>query len=143
MKIKTYTTRDMRSALRLYYQRHRLQHVREEDLLAAMEAFHPKGLDWFFHQWLHTTDTLDYSVHAAHARQRRDGKWDVAIEIRRAGEIWMPVTVQVGERRYRLDSKDERQWLWLVLDARPAEVIIDPDTILLETDAANNRRPIE
>ncbi|NJD11209.1 MAG: M1 family metallopeptidase [Gemmatimonadetes bacterium] len=130
----------LRQALRRYYAVNRLRHVREADLLAACEAFHPEGLSWFFHQWLHTTDTLDFSVGEISAARRADGQWGVAIEIRRAGDIWMPVTVQVGSDRYRLRSLDAAQWLWLVLPDRPADVVIDPEQVLLETDVANNRK---
>ena len=131
---------ELRAALRRYYQANRLHHVREADLLAALEEFHPEGLDWFFHEWLHTTDTLDFSVGEISARQRVDRQWDVAIEVQRAGDIWMPVTVQVGREQYRLSSLDARQWLWLILPERPAEVVIDPDQVLIETDAGNNRK---
>jgi 5-carboxymethyl-2-hydroxymuconate isomerase len=133
---------NLRRALRRYYEANRLRHVREEDLLGALEEFHPEGLDWFFHQWLHTTATLDFSVGEVRTRQRTDGQWDVAIEVRREGDAWMPVTVQVGEGRYRLRSKDARQWLWLVLPERPAAVVIDPDGILIEADVSNNRRQL-
>jgi hypothetical protein len=133
---------DLRAALRRYYQVNRLRHVREEDLLAALEEFHPEGLDWFFHQWLHTTATLDFSLGEIAARQRADGRWDVAIEVRRQGDAWMPVTVQVGSGRYRLTSMDARQWLPLVLPERPAEVVIDPDAVLIESDVTNNRRQL-
>ena len=133
---------DLRAALRRYYQVNRLHHVREEDLLAALEEFHPEGLDWFFHQWLHTTATLDFSLGEIAARQRADGRWDVAIEVKRQGDAWMPVTVQVGSGRYRLTSMDARQWLPLVLPERPAEVVIDPDAVLIESDVTNNRRQL-
>jgi aminopeptidase N len=129
-----------RRGLRTYYERNRLRHVREADLLAALETHHPAGLGWFFHQWLHTTARLDFSVGRLEARPRTGGGWDVGIEIRRAGDIWMPVTVQVDGQRYRLDSLERQQWLWLQLPARPLEVVIDPDRILVETDIANNTR---
>jgi len=130
----------MRAALRRYYQVNRLRHVREQDLLAAVEEFHPQGLHWFFHEWLHTTATLDYSVGELRARPRQDGQWDVGLEIRRTGDAWMPVTVQVGEQRYRLNSLADRQRLWLTLPTRPAEVVIDPDQILIDMDPGNNRK---
>jgi hypothetical protein len=133
---------DFRAALRHYYEHNRLRHVREEDLLASMEAFHPEGLDWFFQQWLHGTGKLDYALGAVAARERRDGKWQLQVEIMREGEIWMPVTLEIDGQRYRLDSMDVRQSVDFVLDRRPARVVLDPDAVLLETRVDNNARDL-
>jgi aminopeptidase N len=130
----------MRQALRYYYEQNRLGHVREEDLRAAMERFHPAGLRWFFHQWLHTTARLDYALGAVDVKQRRDGQWEVRVEVVRTGDAWMPVTLQLDGERHRLQSPDARQWVTLVTASRPQQVTLDPDGVLLETDVANNAR---
>ncbi|HSJ14760.1 MAG TPA: M1 family metallopeptidase [Longimicrobiales bacterium] len=133
---------NLRRGLRHYYEHNRLRHVREQDLVAAMEAFHPGGLGWFFHQWLHTTGRLDYELGPVSVKRRRDAKWELRIEVLRHGDIWMPVTLLVDGARHRLESKDARQWLTLILDARPVEVVLDPDGVLLESDVTNNRRTL-
>ena len=133
---------DLRRALRHYYEHNRLRHVREQDLVASLEAFHPEGLDWFFHQWLHTTGKLDYGLGEVTLRERLDGQWELRIEVRRTGELWMPVTLAVDAARHRLESKDAHQWVTFILESRPRQIMLDPDGVLLESDVANNARTL-
>jgi hypothetical protein len=130
---------DFRQGLRHYFDVNKLRHVREEDFQAAMERFHTERLDWFFHQWLHTTDTLDYQVGEISTRQQ-GSEWVSRIEIIREGEIWMPVTLQVGDTRLRIDSKDRRHVYFVRTPTRPSKVIIDPDSRLLDMEPANNTK---
>lgn len=131
---------DFRRGLRHYYEHNGLRHVREHDLRASMEAFHPEPLDWFFEQWLHTTGTLDYRVGDVTSTRDADDGWRTEVEVIREGEIRMPVDVQVGTETRRLESRERRQVVTIVTAERPAEVILDPDMILLDTDRTNNRR---
>ena len=130
---------DFRKGLRHYFDVNKLRHVGEADFQGAMERFHPEGLDWFFHQWLHTTDTLDYQVGGISTRQQGN-EWVSRIEIIREGDIWMPVTLQVGDTRIRIESKDRRHVYFVRTAQRPARVTIDPDNRLLDMEPANNAK---
>jgi hypothetical protein len=132
---------DFRKAMRYYFDNNKLRHVREEDLLAAVERFHPDGLDWFFHQWLHTTDTLDYRVGDV-STQQEGREWVTRVEILRGGEAWMPVTLAVGDARVRIDSKDKRHIYFVRTATRPDEVVIDPDGVILDMEPSNNRAAV-
>jgi hypothetical protein len=132
---------NFRAGLRTYFDRNKLHHVREEDFQGAMESAHPRDLDWFFHEWLHTTDTLDYSIGDVSTKQQ-GREWVSRIEIFRNGDIWMPATLQVGDTRVRIDAKDRRHVYFVRTAARPAEVVIDPDGVLLDMELSNNRKAI-
>jgi hypothetical protein len=132
---------DFRRAMRHYYENNRLRHVREQDLRASVEAFHPEPLDWFFRQWIHGTATLDYRLGAVTTTQAAGG-WQTRIEVIRAGEAWMPVDLRAGSVTRRLDSRERTQVVTLTTRERPAEVVLDPDQVLLDVDRSNDRRPL-
>jgi hypothetical protein len=133
---------DFRAGLRRYYDHHQLQHVREADFEAALEAASGEALDWFFEQWIHTTHTLDYRLGDVTATQRADGRWDTRIEVIREGEIWMPVELRVGDVNRRLELRDVMQIVTVTTATRPAEVVLDPESMLLDIDIANNRKSL-
>ncbi|HSJ10824.1 MAG TPA: M1 family metallopeptidase, partial [Longimicrobiales bacterium] len=131
-----------RAALRDYYADNRLQHVTEADLRRAVNAHAEEPMDWFFDQWIHTTATMDYRIGAIGTTRRADGQWVTRVEVIRDGETWMPVDLQVGSLVQRLASREPRQVVEVVSAAPPAEAVLDPDGVLLDTDPSNNRRPV-
>jgi hypothetical protein len=128
--------------LRLYYERKKLEHVREEDLRAAMEEASGRDLRWFFQQWIHTTATLDYAVESATTVQTADGQWETTVTVSRAGEAWMPVQLRVGTETRMLDSRDRTQTVTIRTAARPDRVVVDPDNMLIDIDPSNNTRDV-
>jgi hypothetical protein len=56
----------------------------------------------------------------------------------RAGDIWMPVDLQVGETVQRLDSREPRHTVTITTDERPSRVVLDPENMLLDVEPANN-----
>jgi hypothetical protein len=128
-----------RHGLRLYYERNQLRHVREEDFRAAMEQASGQDLRWFFLQWIHTTATLDYRVGTVSTRQLSDGAWETTVEVVRDGDAYMPVTLRVGTETRRLDSRAATQTVMVKTAAKPEDVVLDPDEILLDLDPDNNR----
>lgn len=131
-----------RRGLRLYYERNRLRHVTEADFRAAIEAAAGRDLGWFFEQWIHTTATLDYAVANAAARSLADGRWETTVEVTRAGEIWMPVRLRVGDTEQVLDSRARSQTVVVVSTTRPTAAVLDPGNVLLDIRPENNRKDI-
>ncbi len=128
----------MREVMRTYYRENRLQHVREADLRQAVNRATGENYDWFFDQWFHTTDTLDFSVGQVQVERLTDGRWRTRAEVLRLGPAWMPVRVRVGDVERTLTSRDRRQVLEVVTNSRPDEVVIDPGEVLIEVDRSNN-----
>lgn len=130
-----------RRGTRLYFERHRLQHVTPADFQRAMEDASRRDLDWFFTQWIERTDRLDYGITRA-TSVRAGNRWRTTVEVLRAGDAWMPVTVQVGDATRTLDSRARRQTVTVVTSAKPAEVLLDPKKVLLDFDRSNDRAAV-
>jgi hypothetical protein len=131
-----------RQVLRTYYERHKLGHVTRADFERAASDVSGRDLGWFFHQWLATTHTLDFAIRSARTRPTADGRWRTRVEVLRLGEGWMPVTLEVGDVRRTLDSRDRLQVAEVVTRQRPAEAVLDPDGVLLIVDRSTNRAPV-
>jgi hypothetical protein len=128
-----------RKGLRLYYERNRLRHVALPDFQQAMEDAAGHKLGWFFQEWFLTSARLDYAIGAASTRRLADGRWRTRVEVRRAGDAWMPVTLQVGDAVRALDSRARRQVVELLTRDRPAEAVLDPELLILDYQRSNNR----
>ncbi len=132
----------MRRILRTYYERHQLQHVDEQDFRRVVNDVTGQSYAWFFDQWLHTTDTLDYGIADAETQRLPDGRWRTRVVVLRQGGAWMPVTLQVGELRRTLDSRERRQVVEVITRERPAEAVLDPESVLLDLDPTTHRRAV-
>jgi hypothetical protein len=128
-----------RRVMRAYYERYKLQHVDEADFVAVAEQVSGRELDWFFQQWLHTTDTLDYGIGEASTARLPNGQWRTTVEVLRLGKAWMPVQLQVGGTSRTLDSREQRQVVQVTTPQRPREAVLDPRAVLLDLDRTNNR----
>lgn len=133
----------MERVLREYARRYQFKHVTGEDLRRTAEQVSGQQLGWFWDQWIRRTDRLDYSVASATSRRLASGRWSTTVVVQRAGEAWMPVTVRVGDVTRRLSARTRRQTLVVTSATKPAEVMIDPQWILIDIDRANNRAPVQ
>ncbi len=132
-----------RRLLREYYAGYRFRHVTESDFLRTAEAVSGRQLEWFFDAWLHGHDTLDYAVRDVEMERLADGSWRTIVEVERLGEIWMPVSVRVDRKVVVAESRARSQLVEVITSARPGEVEIDPDAVLLDADRSNNRLELD
>ncbi len=132
-----------RQGLHTYYDRHALEHVREADFRAAIESACVCDLGWFFQQWIHSTSTLDYRIESATTQQGPDGRWHTNVVIVREGDAWMPVVVRVGDTSSLAESRERSQTVTVTTATRPADVVLDPDNVLIDVGPANNRKTID
>lgn len=126
-----------RDGLRELYRRRALQHVTEADLRAALERAAGEDLGWFFDQWFHSTGVLDYAVGEV-SQAEIGNEWRTQVAVRRAGELWMPVEVRIGEATVRLEGSGTTQLADVATARRPERVVIDPAVTMLDVDRANN-----
>jgi hypothetical protein len=131
-----------RRALRDFWTRHQFQHVTGDDLRAAFERASGQNLEWFFQQWFKTVNTLDYSIGTVTTTRGADGNWRTRVEVKRAGEAWMPVVLKVGENTRTLDSRERTQTVEIITADRPTEVVLDPKFSLIDSNPANNRKSL-
>ena len=131
-----------RRALKDFYQRNRFRHVTEADLKGAFERASGQDLGWFFQEWFHTTGQLDYSIAEVSATQQSDGTWRTRVEVRRTGDNFMPVTLLVGDTVRRLDTRERVQVVAIDTRIKPAQVVLDPQRVLIDIAPANNRKQV-
>ncbi|MDB4950116.1 MAG: hypothetical protein JWM27_2765 [Gemmatimonadetes bacterium] len=132
----------MRRVLREYYAQYRLKHVRGVDFQRVAERVSGRDLGWFFAQWIDRTDKLDYAVSHVSSEPLGRGRWRTTVEVSRLGAAWMPVQLQVGDVVRTLGSHDARQTVTLVTTGKPAEVVLDPGSLILDLDRSNNRAQV-
>jgi len=132
----------MRRALRDYYQRNKFRHVTESDVKEAFERASGQDLDWFFQQWIQSAGKLDYAVGSARTRRLPNGQWETTVEVRRTGDNFMPVTLQVGSATRRLESREPVQTVTVQTADRPTEVVLDPRNIIIDVNPRNNRAAV-
>lgn len=132
----------MREILRAYFDRYQLSHVTEESLRNTVNDVTGGDYDWFFEQWFHGTDTLDYGIAGARTTSTPDGRWRTTVQVLRLGDAWMPVTLKVAAEERLLDSRAPSFTVEVVTDRRPEEVVLDPEQKLLDLDLTNNRREV-
>jgi aminopeptidase N len=131
-----------RRGMRDYYDRKAIEHVTEEDLRASLEWAAGRDLDWFFHEWFHTTGTLDYAVGDIDQSRLAEG-WRTRVDVLREGENWMPITVRIGDEERQLEGRGEVQSVEVETTERPERIVLDPEVVLLDTDRSNNEAVIE
>ena len=131
-----------RAGLKRYYEENKLEHVDEEDFKSAIEAAANTDLDWFFQQWFHTNQTLDYAVTGVATSQQANGSWRTRVDVARRGQAWMPVQLKVGDVVTRLDSREPSFSVNVDTPARPTEAVLDPNAVLLDLDRTNNLKAI-
>ncbi len=128
--------------LREYARRYQFKHVTGEDFRRTAEQVSGRQLGWFWDQWIRRTDRLDYSIAQATARHLPDGRWSIAVQVRREGQAWMPVDLRVGDVTRRLESRERTQTVTVVTATRPADAMLDPRWILIDYDRANNHADV-
>ncbi|MBW3655871.1 MAG: hypothetical protein KY444_07170, partial [Gemmatimonadetes bacterium] len=131
-----------RRVLRSYYDEWKFRHPTGRDFFAVAERVSGRDLDWFRTSYVERTDRLDYSIASAMSRRLPSGRWQTRVELARTGEAWMPVTVRAGDAEQRVTSRARRQTVLLTSRERPAEVVVDPRWIVIDTDRSNNRAPV-
>jgi hypothetical protein len=118
-----------RAGLRVYYQRFRFRQVTARDFQNVMEEVSGQDLEWFFRQWLHTTHVLDFRVGNVRLTGQTGG-YTLVADVVREGQAWMPLIVEAGGQRQRLESRERVQQVRFRLDEPVETVILDPDGIL-------------
>ncbi len=124
-----------------YYQEYQFRHPTTDDFVRTAETVAGENLDWFFDQWLTTTQTCDYRIKDVH-REERETK--VAIE--RIGGIVMPVEVMAVTRNggtviQTWNGKNRHGTITFTTRSPVKQVVIDPNQRLLEIDRWNNYHP--
>lgn len=122
---------------------HSHQVATEQDLKTAMASHTSENLDYFFEQWFHTTNALDYAIGEVEEVENEEGGYEIRIPIERRAAISMPVQVVLetedGQKhRQKTTGKKNTEVLTFLTDSGFEEASIDPEERLLELSRLNN-----
>jgi peptidase M1-like protein len=148
----------MHRILQTFYQRWKLKHVDEAAFRQVAEEVSHRDLSTFFAQWLHSTVLYDYAVgrvrtekagKAERSAERRGGGaagpyWKTRVEVVRKADGRIPVEVAaIGAHDtavVRASGMGEREWVELVTQTKPKEILLDPAVRTHDWNMLNNRK---
>lgn len=129
--------------IKSYFSQYRFKHPTIQDVIEVAEQTSGQQLDWFFDQWLYTTKKCDYAVGSISREKTNGGEFITRVEIKREGEIVMPVEVEAvlangGRELQRIFADDKIETPTFRTKERVNKIRIDPRHRLLEVDRLNN-----
>jgi hypothetical protein len=151
--------------MKAYFERWKFKHPKTDDFIAVAEEVSGQDLDWFFDQFLHSPDKLDYAVGSLRSREIREpegifngefrtpsdnkeeGKqknYKNDVVIVRKGELIFPQEILIvfedGEEvRERWDGKDRWARFTYYKPVKLKSAQLDPEgKILLDVNHLNN-----
>ena len=132
----------MRRILRTYYARWKLKHVDEDKFRAVCEEVSHQDLKWLFAEWLHATPLIDYELQKVERRRGADGRWHVAVTVRRKGDGVMPLEIGDAHHIYaRTVGQAEVERVEFTADSAPGRLMLDPRVVAHDWNMLNNREP--
>jgi hypothetical protein len=148
-----------------YYNEWKFKHPNPNDFKRIAEKVSGIELDWYFQQWINSTNTIDYSVTANHYSEK-----ETNVTLERIGEMPMPIDIEVklgnGDvKQYTIPLRIMRgvkselkgaevlkDWPWtyptysFTLPYSISEIVsitIDPSGRMADVDQSNNVYPQE
>jgi hypothetical protein len=129
--------------LQEYVRRFQYQHVMTADFEKVASEVSGQDLAWFFDQWLRGTKSLDVVLEGLTV-QRVDEKYLHRVLVRQAGEMRMPVDVQITlvdhktKLRQRWEAHETRGAITFITEQPAKSAAIDPDERLPDLHRENN-----
>lgn len=142
------------AAFKTYIQRWAFKHPQPADFFRTMEDVSGMDLAWFWRGWFYTNATLDQSIAGVEQVDDYDGQTDgdqpwVFVDLENHGDMVMPVWMEVTYDDGTTERHDLPVEIWYSTNKWTAgfdpgsrtvtRVVIDPQTILPDTDRGNNR----
>jgi aminopeptidase N len=124
--------------IRAYYEAHKDKTATTEDLRAALEKSSGMDLGEFFKRWIYASGHPIYDATWSWRQvSARGGVLHIRLRQRQTDEAFLiPLTVEMvtasGTKRELLKPKDKDSTIQIPLDARPTDVRIDPDEVVLK-----------
>jgi hypothetical protein len=135
------------AAFREYTRRWAFKHPQPSDFFRTIEDVSGRDLDWFWRGWFYTTDALDQSIESVTQTTGADGKNEVEVVLRNAGQQVMPVELQLTfadgtTQRYTFPVeiwyKGDRYTANLTTEKRVAAATVNPDGVFPDVVPQNN-----
>lgn len=128
-----------------YYREWKFKHVNAQRLQSVCERVSGMDLDWLFHQWLHTTNHVDYACSDMTSRKNAEDKWETTIEVSRLGAGMSPIEAEITTAS---GEKHRKKWLGtekikkvtFVTSSKAKQVQLDPEDRILDINRLNNSK---
>jgi hypothetical protein len=140
--------------LRTYRQRYMFKNPSKNDFISVCEEVGGQKLDWFFRQWLGTTDRCDYEVKSFRSRKLKrspyeenpPGNYRNQIRLKRNQPIVMPLEVAAytkagDEYRRAWNGKETEKTVTFFSWEKIERVALDPESKVLDYYRWNNYKP--
>ena len=130
-----------------YARRWAFKHPQPADFFRTMEDVSGRDLSWFWRGWFFTTAALDQKIESVTQKPNAEGKIDVEVVIRNAGQQVMPVELQLtfldGSTRiynYPVEIwyKGDRYTAEMTVGSAVKAATVNPDNVFPDVTAANN-----
>ena len=133
------------AGMRLYFSRWALKHVNEDRFVKAMEDGSGEELDWFFDQWLRTTNFVDYKLVDWSVETHDQDHFTTQINVDNKGGMFVPimatiyskegetVTAPLNEFRHRSTGT-----IQVESNFPPVRVYLDAENTFFDLDRRNN-----
>lgn len=152
--------------MKRYYDEWHFKHPTPQDFKRIMEKESNIELDWYFEQFVETTNTIDYSIESV---SKSDDKTSIILS--KKGDMPMPIDIVVklkdgslkwyyipmrimrnnkAEDIYEIPRENKKAWPWvypeyeLIIDAKMDDIEaieIDPSTRMADIDRSDNSYP--
>ena len=129
----------------LYYDRWALKHVNEDRFIKAMEDGSGEELDWFFDQWLHTTNYVDYKLTDWDVEQIDQDHFKTRIKVENRGGMFVPISATVYNNSGESSTASLKEFRFrsagtIDVDSefQPQRVYLDANNVFLDVDRRNN-----
>jgi aminopeptidase N len=89
------------SSMKHYFNKWKFAHPYPDDFRQAIIEYSKVDLNWFFDQWMETTKSIDYKLigYQRIKRNSNDGKYYYQIEIKRKGDMQMPIDLTIKDNK--------------------------------------------
>lgn len=129
-------------AVEAFYRDFQGREAGHDDWQATVQQQSGTDLDWFFAEWFHRTEVVDYAIADWHQEPAGNGT-RLIVTVSRLGTGRMPVVVQVTMEdgsvvSRRISGVLPQEQVEFALATPPQSVDLDPDELLLEDDRRNN-----
>ncbi len=130
-----------------YTRRWAFKHPQPADFFRTMEDMSGRDLDWFWREWFFSTAVLDQRIESVTSAVASDGRINVSVVIQNAGQMVMPVELQLrfvdgSSKTYNLPVeiwyKGDSYTATMTVDRAVASASVNPDGMFPDLNAANN-----
>ncbi len=125
-----------------FYNTWKYRHPKPVDMELSFEKSLNEDLNWFFHDYLETSNKLDYRI-TEFSTVYRDNQWYTNVELENGGKLFTPCKLALYDKNERILEQrifptGDINTYKLNTDKEPSHAIIDPDFLTIDRDYSNN-----